>query len=36
VLGKQLDLPHFPVPRHKALIEDPAEPFEITLAAQRL
>src|SRR5262249_44017748 len=36
VLGKELDLAHFLLPRHEALIEEPAEPFEIALAAERL
>src|SRR6516225_3233515 len=31
VLGEQLDLAHFLLPRHEALIEKPAEPFEVTL-----
>jgi hypothetical protein len=35
VLGEELDLAHLLLPRHEALIEEPAKPFEITLAAQR-
>jgi hypothetical protein len=34
MLGKQLDLTHFLVPGHKALIEELAEPLEVTLAAE--
>src|ERR1700730_16772347 len=36
VLGEELDLAHLLLPRHEALVEEPAEPFEITLAAERL
>src|SRR5882724_224983 len=36
VLGEELDLAHLLLPRHEALIEEPAEPFEITLATERL
>jgi hypothetical protein len=34
VLGEQLDLAHLLLPRHEALVEKPAEPFDITLAAE--
>ena len=34
MLSEQLDLPHFLVPRHETLIEKPAEPLEVTLAAE--
>ena len=33
VLGEQLDLAHLFLPRHEALIEEPAEPLEIAAAA---
>src|SRR6185295_14355515 len=33
VLGEQLDLAHLFLPRHEALIEEPAEPLEIAGAA---
>ena len=36
MLGEQLDLAHLLLPRHEALVEEPAEPFEIALAAECL
>src|ERR1700682_5957748 len=34
VLGEQLDLAHLLVPGHETLVEEPAEPFEIAVAAE--
>src|ERR1700730_13699983 len=36
VLGEELHLAPLLLPRHEALVEEPPEPFEITLAAERL
>src|SRR6516162_7870049 len=36
VLCEQLDLAHLLLPRHEALIEEPAEPFEFAFAAEGL
>jgi hypothetical protein len=33
MLGEELHLAHLFVERHEALVEEPAEPFELTLAA---
>ena len=34
MLCDQLDLAHLLLPRYEPLIEEPAEPFEITFAAE--
>src|SRR5262249_47279068 len=36
VLGEHLDLPHLLVPGHEALVEEPAEPLEVAVAADLL
>src|SRR5262249_722721 len=35
VLGEHLDLPHLLVPGHEPLVEEPAEPLEVAVAADR-
>jgi hypothetical protein len=36
VLGEELHPAHLLLPRHETLVEEPAEPLEVTLAAKRL